>query len=107
MSNNSLMDMNNGIFMYPKPNINIFSPYQEDITELPDMRDLIDIENLSIWGTSITVIDNLPPNLKVLKIGRNNISLIKNLPDKLEILHCTDCYITSLPKLPETLIKLQ
>lgn len=79
-----------------------------DIKSLPTcMKEFVFLTELNLNNNKIIYIMDMPPNLKILKVGSNDIKFVWGLPQTLEILNISNNkQLVSLPDLPKGLIKL-
>lgn len=97
-------------YSYPKvipSNVETLSITFVGIKEVPEnLKDATHIKTLILTGNSITVLENLPPNLETLICNMNKIKEIRSLPDSLTRLICNYNQLVILENLSPNLIMI-
>jgi hypothetical protein len=91
-------------YSYPKvipSNVETLSITFIGIDKVPEnLKDATNIKELILTGNSITILENLPPNLEILTCNMNMIKEIKNLPNTLTHMYISSNQLVSLENLP-------
>ena len=88
-----------------RPAIKELDLHERGLTEIipSDYQDWDDITDLDCSNNNLTVLPNLPPNLRALVCKNNQLEEIPDLPQSLEYLDCSNNKLIVLPKLPTNL----